>query len=100
MEQYKGGDAESLARLKSRVKLTRHNGDCYAYGLVALGFVDCVAEASMKPYDYCAVVPVIAGAGGIATDWQGRPLDLGSDGRVLAAGDKRLHEAALAQIAG
>jgi inositol-phosphate phosphatase/L-galactose 1-phosphate phosphatase/histidinol-phosphatase len=43
---------------------------------------------------------VIAGAGGTVTDWQGRPLDLGSDGRVLAAGDKRLHEAALARIAG
>jgi inositol-phosphate phosphatase/L-galactose 1-phosphate phosphatase/histidinol-phosphatase len=100
MEQYQGGDADALARLKSSVKLTRHNGDCYAYGLVALGFVDCVAEAGMKPYDYCAVVPVIAGAGGTVTDWQGRPLDLGSDGRVLAAGDKRLHEAALARIAG
>jgi len=99
-EQYQGGDAAALARLRASVKLTRFNADCYAYGLVALGFVDCVAEAGMKPYDFCALVPVIAGAGGIVTDWQGRPLDLGSDGRVLAAGDARLHAAALARLGG
>ncbi|HZS85842.1 MAG TPA: histidinol-phosphatase [Stellaceae bacterium] len=99
-EQYVGEDAAALARLKAAVKLTRHNGDCYAYGLLALGFVDCVAEASLKPYDYCALVPIVEGAGGVITDWQGRPLGLHSDGHVLAAGDPRLHALAQATLAG
>ena len=44
----------------------------------------------VQPYDYCAMVPVIEGAGGVITDWQGAPLGLASDGRTLAAGDARL----------
>jgi inositol-phosphate phosphatase / L-galactose 1-phosphate phosphatase / histidinol-phosphatase len=99
-DMFRGPDADAFARLKSRVKLTRHGGDCYAYGLVASGFIDCVVEASLKPYDYCAMVPIIEGAGGVFTDWQGQPLGLRSDGRVLAAGDRRVHEAARTLLAG
>jgi inositol-phosphate phosphatase/L-galactose 1-phosphate phosphatase/histidinol-phosphatase len=99
-DMFRGADADGFARLKARVKLTRHGGDCYAYGLVASGFIDCVVEASLKPYDYCAMVPIIEGAGGVFTDWQGQPLGLASDGRVVAAGDRRVHAAALALLAG
>ena len=99
-DMFRGADGDAFARLKSRVKLTRHGGDCYAYGLVASGFIDLVVEASLKPYDYCAMVPVIEGAGGVFTDWQGKPLGLASDGRVIAAGDPTLHAAALALLAG
>jgi inositol-phosphate phosphatase/L-galactose 1-phosphate phosphatase/histidinol-phosphatase len=98
-DMFRGADADAFARLKAEVKLTRHGGDCYAYGLVASGFIDCVVEASLKPYDYCAMVPIIEGAGGVFTDWQGKPLGLASDGRVLAAGDRRVHAAALALLA-
>ncbi len=98
-EQYVGGDADAIQRLKGSVKLTRHNGDCYAYGLVALGFVDLVAEAGLKPYDFCAIVPVIEGAGGAVTDWRGAPLDIASDGHVLAVGDSRMSELARARLA-
>jgi inositol-phosphate phosphatase/L-galactose 1-phosphate phosphatase/histidinol-phosphatase len=98
-DMFPGADAAAFARLKARVKLTRHGGDCYAYGLVASGFIDLVVEASLKPYDYCAMVPIIEGAGGVFTDWQGEPLGLASDGRVLAAGNRRLHAAALALLA-
>jgi inositol-phosphate phosphatase / L-galactose 1-phosphate phosphatase / histidinol-phosphatase len=99
-DMFHGADAAAFARLKSHVKLTRHGGDCYAYGLVASGFIDCVVEASLKPYDYCAIVPVIEGAGGIMSDWQGKPLGLASDGRVIASGDRNLHAAALALLSG
>jgi inositol-phosphate phosphatase / L-galactose 1-phosphate phosphatase / histidinol-phosphatase len=99
-DMFRGEDADAFARLKARVKLTRHGGDCYAYGLVASGFIDCVVEASLKPYDYCAMVPIIEGAGGVFTDWHGQPLGLHSDGRVLAAGDRRVHAAARALLAG
>ncbi|MGH7125405.1 MAG: inositol monophosphatase family protein, partial [Stellaceae bacterium] len=99
-DMFRGADAEGFQRLKGAVKLARFGGDCYAYGLLAAGFIDLVAEASLKPYDYSALVPVIAGAGGSMTDWQGRPLGLGSDGRVLACGDPRLAAAARGLLAG
>lgn len=62
-------------------------GDCYNYGLLAGGHIDAVCEAGLKLYDFAALVPVVEGAGGIMADWQGHPLDAGSDGRVLALGD-------------
>ena len=57
-------------------------------------------EADLKPYDFCALVPVVKGAGGDMTDWRGRPLTLESDGRVVAAGDTRLLAPALKALAG
>lgn len=95
-----GGDAAAWNRLAGRVKQPRYGADCYAYGLLASGFVDLVVEAQLKPYDYCALVPVVEGAGGVMTDWQGGRLGLGSDGRVVAAGDARMHRAALDILAG
>ena len=99
-DMFKDADAEAFQRLKAAVKLPRFGGDCYAYGLLAAGFVDLVVEASLKPYDYSALVPVITGAGGSMTDWQGKALGLASDGRVLACGDPRLAAAAGGLLAG
>ena len=90
----------AFARVTAKAKLTRYGADCYAYGLVALGFADVVIEAELKTYDFSAMLPIIEGAGGIATDWQGAPLGLSSDGRVLIAGDKRTHSEALALLRG
>src|SRR6516162_3586073 len=98
-EMFKGGDAACFVRLCTAVKLTRFGADCYAYGLVAAGFVDLVLEASLKPYDFCAMVPIVEGAGGVATDWRGAPLELDADGRILVAGDQRAHRAALSLLA-
>lgn len=64
-----------------------YGGDCYNYGLVASGHIDVVIEAGLKLYDYAALVPVVEGAGGLMADWQGNPLDAGSDGTVIALGD-------------
>jgi inositol-phosphate phosphatase / L-galactose 1-phosphate phosphatase / histidinol-phosphatase len=99
-EIFCGADAACFARVSSAAKLTRFGADCYAYGLLAAGFIDLVIEASLKPYDFCAIVPVVEGAGGIATDWRGEKLGLASDGRVVVAGDRRVHEAALALLDG
>jgi inositol-phosphate phosphatase/L-galactose 1-phosphate phosphatase/histidinol-phosphatase len=96
---FHGKDATGFAALRRSVKLFRASADCYAYAQLASGFIDLVVEAQLKPYDYCALVPVIAGAGGVLTDWQGRALDLASDGRVLAAGDPSLAAAARALLA-
>jgi inositol-phosphate phosphatase/L-galactose 1-phosphate phosphatase/histidinol-phosphatase len=76
-----------------------YGGDCYAYGLLASGHVDLVCEASLGTYDFCALAPVVEGAGGIITDWHGQSLTLASEGRVLAAGDSVLHGKALRVLA-
>ena len=99
-DMFRGDDAVAYERVREKVRQPRFGGDCYAYGLVALGFADLVIEASLQPYDWCAVVPVIEGAGGVMTDWQGKALSLESDGRVVAAGDRAAHAAALAALAG
>ena len=95
-DQY-GGPHQTLTE---QVKLFRWGGDCYAYGLLAAGHVDLVVEASLKLYDYAALIPVITGAGGMITDWTGKPLDMNSDGAVLAAGDPAVHRAAMKVLAG
>ena len=97
---FGGADAAGFAALRRAVKLTRAGGDCYAYAQLASGFIDLVVEGQLKPYDYCALVPVIEGAGGIITDWQGHALDLASDGRVVAAGEPALAAKARALLVG
>lgn len=79
--------------VEERVRLPRYGGDCYAYCMLAAGHVDLVIETNLKPFDILPLVPVIQGAGGIVTSWEGTS-DL-SSGRVIAAGDPRTHEAAL-----
>jgi histidinol-phosphatase len=99
-DMFGGPDVAAFARVAAAAKLVRFGADCYAYGLVAAGFVDLVVEASLKPYDFLAMVAIVEGAGGVASDWQGRDLDLSSDGRVAIAGDRRAHAATLALLAG
>lgn len=98
-DMFKGDDAAAFAQVAAAAKLVRYGADCYAYGLLALGSIDLVIEASLKPYDFSAMVPIVEGAGGIASDWRGRPLSLASDGRVLVAGDRRAHQQALVLLA-
>jgi inositol-phosphate phosphatase/L-galactose 1-phosphate phosphatase/histidinol-phosphatase len=99
-EMFLGPNLAAFERLRAAVKLTRYGADSYAYALVATGFIDLVCEADLKPHDWCALGPVVEGAGGVMTDWAGIPLSLSSDGRVLACGDRRTHEAALKALAG
>ena len=93
---------EALTKLDAKGRMS-WGADCYAYGLLASGHVDAVVEALLKPYDYAALVNVVEGAGGVITDWQGRPLTLQSfgqsDGHVVAAASVALHAEALALLA-
>jgi histidinol phosphatase-like enzyme (inositol monophosphatase family) len=84
--------------VRDRVRLTRYGLDCYAYALVALGQIDLVIEAGLAPYDIQGPQAVVEAAGGIVTDWRGGPAHEG--GRIVAAGDRRLHEQALAILSG
>jgi len=98
-DMFQGEDAACFAKLSATVRHTMFGGDCYAYGLLASGFIDLVVEAMLKPYDFCALVPVVEGAGGTMTDWRGRALTIESDGRVVAAGDPALHLRAVEALA-
>jgi inositol-phosphate phosphatase/L-galactose 1-phosphate phosphatase/histidinol-phosphatase len=93
---YLFGDAKpAFEALREKVRYTVFGHDCYAYAKLASGFIDVVVETGLKPHDFCALRPVIENAGGIMTDWQGKPLTLASAGDVIAAGDKRAHEVTL-----
>lgn len=74
-------------------RMVRYGGDCYHYGLLAMGQTDLCVESSLRPFDIQALVPVIEGAGGVITDWRGGSPVLG--GQIVAAGDKKLHQKAL-----
>ncbi|HBU97874.1 inositol monophosphatase family protein, partial [Thalassospira lucentensis] len=72
--------------------------DAYAYGLTALGLADTVVEIGLQAYDFCALVPVVEGAGGVMSDWSGKPLTMESAGDVIASGDARCHHDVLVTI--
>ena len=97
--QFHGVAFDAFERVRRKAKLVQYGSDCYHYALVASGFGDLAIEAAMGIHDYLAVVPVIEGAGGIVTDWAGRPLGLDSGGAGGAAGDRRVHAEALALLA-
>ncbi len=88
--QMFGDDLPRWRRLSDAAGRTSYGGDCYAYGLLALGMLDVIAEADLKIWDWAALQPVIEGAGGSLTDWSGRPMRPGGDGRALAVGDAAL----------
>ena len=94
-DMFSRDEFERFDALRAACGDLRYGADAYAYGLVALGTVGVVAEASMNPWDFMALIPVIEGAGGRVTDWAGAPLSLESDGTVLAAATPALHQAAL-----
>jgi myo-inositol-1(or 4)-monophosphatase len=90
-------DRACFAQVEKLARLSRYGGDCYAYCMLAAGHIDLVIETELKPYDVLPLMPIIAGAGGIMTTWEGSPPHKG--GRIVAAGDRRVHREALALLA-
>jgi histidinol phosphatase-like enzyme (inositol monophosphatase family) len=86
----------AFRRVAGRAKLVRYGTDCYAYALIAAGQIDLVIEAGLQAYDVQAPIAVIEAAGGIVTDWQGRPAQDG--GRILAASSRAVHAEAMALL--
>ncbi len=85
-------DRAAYVRVERQARLVRYGGDCYGYCALAAGFVDLVIETNLKPHDVVALAPIVEGAGGVMTTWDGESVAKG--GRILAAGDPRLHEIA------
>lgn len=78
-------------RLVRAGAVRRMSADCYSHALVASGDVDAVVDFDLQPYDFLPVSAVVAAAGGIMTDWEGKPLGMDSDGRTLTAATPALH---------
>jgi inositol-phosphate phosphatase/L-galactose 1-phosphate phosphatase/histidinol-phosphatase len=98
---HKGEESDKFEKMCNKVLRPLYGADCYAYAIVASGFgADIVVEADLGLYDYCALVPVVEGAGGKMTDWCGRRLTLEnherSKGRVVACANEGLHKEAIA----
>ena len=66
--------------------------------MLAAGHVDLVIETELNPHDIIPLIPIITGAGGIVTTWEGGTPEGG--GRIIAAADERVHAAARAILAG
>ena len=86
-------DRECFFRVEKEARMSRYGGDCYAYCLLAAGLIDVIVETELKPHDVMALIPIITGAGGVITTWENGPPQ--GAGRIVAAGDPRVHAAAL-----
>jgi myo-inositol-1(or 4)-monophosphatase len=86
-------DRTRFRRVEDTVRLSRYGGDCYAYCMLAAGQIDLIIETELKPHDIAPLIPIVAGAGGVVTTWENTPAQTG--GRIVAAGDARVHAAAL-----
>jgi myo-inositol-1(or 4)-monophosphatase len=87
-----GADRAAYTRVERQVRLARYGGDCYAYCALAAGFLDLVIETNLKPHDVVALVPIVEGAGGLMTTWDGENAAQG--GRIIAAGDRGVYDEA------
>ncbi|MGF1455507.1 MAG: histidinol-phosphatase [Alphaproteobacteria bacterium] len=93
-DMFTAAEFAAFSRLSQTARLTRYGLDCTAYCLLAAGHVDLVVESDLKIYDIYPLIPIIEGAGGVVTDWQGARLTGG--GHVIAAATPALHAEALA----
>jgi histidinol phosphatase-like enzyme (inositol monophosphatase family) len=89
-------EAERIAfkRLEKHVRMARFGGDCYLFAMLALGFMDIIVESTLNRWDVAALIPLVEGAGGRITNWQGGPCLNG--GQVIAVGDPELHAKVIA----
>ena len=90
---FSGEELRAYDRVESVARLARYGCDCYAYCMLAAGHIDLVVESGLKPYDIAALIPIIEGAGGVVTAWDGGSAAGG--GSIVASGDRRVHAAAL-----
>ena len=92
-KMFSGDALRAYDRVESVARLARYGCDCYAYCMLAAGHIDLVIESGLKPYDIVALIPIIEGAGGVVTSWDGGSAARG--GSIVASGDRRVHAAAL-----
>lgn len=95
---FSAEELPALDAMRAATAWRIYGGACRAYGLLASGRTDLAIDTRLKLWDYAPFVPIIEGAGGIITDWQGRRLTMQSGPQILAAGDPARHREALALV--
>jgi len=95
-EYFDDKSFEAFQRVRAQSNIARFGGDCYAYGLLASGWIDLVVEWGLAVYDYCALIPVVEAAGGIVTTWAGKAHAFDGRESIVASGDRSLHEEVIA----
>ncbi len=95
---FQNHERPAFDEILKRSKLNRYGLDCYAYAVVSAGHMDLVIESGLKPYDMMALIPILRGAGGSATNWEGGAP--GDCGRLLAVGDPALLDEVLPILKG
>ncbi len=94
---FEGDTAASvLKQIESSVRLIRYGCDCYQYAMLAMGQLDLVVENQLQPWDILPLIPIIRGAGGVVTNWQGE--EDWSAGEAIASANTTLHEQALERL--
>ena len=94
---FTGHEQQQFTALRKAVRLVRYGNDCYAYAMLAAGQIDLVIESGLQPWDVHGLMPLVAAAGGVMSDWQGQ--DCAAGGQVIAAGDAHLHHAVIRLLA-
>jgi len=94
---FKDGQRQAWNAVRAASRLARFGCDAYAYAMVALGTIDLVVETGLKAWDIEAAIPVLAGAGGMITNWRGEPVGQ-AGGKIAIAGDRRVLDEALALL--
>jgi len=95
---FSDDEQAAFRRVQRATRMSRFGGDCYIFGALALGFVDLIVESTFHRWDVAALIPIVEGSGGVISDWQGNSCAHG--GRILAAGDARIHAQAVKLLGG
>jgi inositol-phosphate phosphatase/L-galactose 1-phosphate phosphatase/histidinol-phosphatase len=98
LEYFSAPELAAFLRLRESCPSALYGGDAYLYAMLASGQVGMVIDTQLKPYDYCALAPVVTGAGGIISDWAGKEVTLQSNGQIIATGGAVLHAHALTML--
>ena len=88
-----GDDRQRFDALRDQVKMYRLGGDCYLHAMVAMGGVDIASDGNLNPYDIQALIPIVRGAGGVVSTYDGGEPSMG--GSILCSANQRLHNEAL-----
>jgi myo-inositol-1(or 4)-monophosphatase len=95
-DMFDGEDEARFNRLAKAVRMRRFGGDCYFYCMLALGYIDIVAEAKLKPFDIVPLIPIVEKAGGVVGRWESASAP--ERGRYIACGDPAILNPALSLL--
>lgn len=89
---------DNYLKLCRATKWAQYSCDCYAYGLLAMGWADLIVEQQLGLHDVIGVAPIISGAGGFISDWDGNAITNTFNGKAIVSTSPTLTKEALALL--